>query len=288
MPSTSIYNLPDRTPYTYFIRWNELDLNYYGRRTAKDCRPEEFFVKYFTSSKLVWDVIAEHGMPDVIKIHKIFVDVDSCKIQEERFLKRVNAARSLRWLNQTNGDKKWDLTGKIVVQDTNGTFYTIDVTDSRYVNKELLPYRANKVVVKDKNGNTSLIDKNNALYTSGELIPIGVGNLPWNTGLSKDTDDRLYQAAIKRSKTTKGVSRGPHTESRKENISKTKSNKKFKWFNNGTIELSIPQGEIIPENFVSGRLPQKRNMKVICRIFDMKEMDIGNYIKWERTLINNY
>jgi hypothetical protein len=112
MFSTDTYTVQDRTPYTYFIRWTELDLNYYGRRTAKDCRPEEFFVKYFTSSKLVWDVIAEHGMPDVIKIHKIFVDVDSCKIQEERFLKRVNAARSLRWLNQTNGDKKFDTTGK--------------------------------------------------------------------------------------------------------------------------------------------------------------------------------
>lgn len=111
MISTNTYIAHDRTPYTYLIRWNQLDLNYYGRRTAKDCHPEEFFISYFTSSKYVSDIIAEYGMPDVIKIHRIFSDVDSCKLQEERFLKRVNAAKSLNWINQTNGDKNFDTTG---------------------------------------------------------------------------------------------------------------------------------------------------------------------------------
>jgi hypothetical protein len=35
----NIYTAIDRTPYTYFIRWNDLNLNYYGRRTAKGCHP---------------------------------------------------------------------------------------------------------------------------------------------------------------------------------------------------------------------------------------------------------
>ena len=111
MLSTNTYTSQDRSPYTYFIRWNELDLNYYGRRTAKGCRPEEFFITYFTSSKLVDDIIAEYGMPDIIKIHKIFSDIHSCCLQEEKFLTRVNAARSLSWLNQTNGDKNWNNIG---------------------------------------------------------------------------------------------------------------------------------------------------------------------------------
>lgn len=111
MSSKSIYTSTDRTPYTYLIRWNELNLNYYGRRTAKGCHPEELFITYFTSSKYVSDVIAEHGMPDVIKIHKIFSDTKKCCDQEERFLTRVNASKSLNWLNQTNGDMRWDTTG---------------------------------------------------------------------------------------------------------------------------------------------------------------------------------
>ena len=108
MSSNNTYTAQDRTPYTYFIRWNDLNLNYYGRRTAKGCHPEEFFIAYFTSSRYVDDIISEYGMPDLIKIHKIFSDINSCKIQEDRFLKRVNAAKSLSWLNQTNGDKTQD------------------------------------------------------------------------------------------------------------------------------------------------------------------------------------
>lgn len=121
MSSTNTYTAQDRTPYTYFIRWDELDLNYYGRRTAKGCQPEEFFITYFTSSIYVADIIAEYGMPNIIKIHKIFSDIDSCKIQEERFLTKVNASRSLSWLNQTNGDKKFDTTGirPPIYDDTN-------------------------------------------------------------------------------------------------------------------------------------------------------------------------
>ena len=64
----TIYTVNDRTPYTYFIRWNDLNLNYYGRRTAKGCHPEEFFISYFTSSKYVKQTIDEFGMPDIIKI----------------------------------------------------------------------------------------------------------------------------------------------------------------------------------------------------------------------------
>lgn len=107
----TIYTSINRTPYTYFIRWNELDLNYYGRRTAKGCQPEEFFVTYFTSSKYVKETIDDYGMPDIIKIHKIFIDINSCKSQEEKFLKRVNAAKSPQWLNKRNSDSHLDTTG---------------------------------------------------------------------------------------------------------------------------------------------------------------------------------
>lgn len=105
--------MQDRIPYTYLIGWRKLNLWYYGRRTAKGCNPNDFFKSYFTSSKLVTKIRSEFGDPDVIKIHKIFVDIESCVLQEEKFLKRVNAAKSHYWLNQTNGDKKFDNSGKV-------------------------------------------------------------------------------------------------------------------------------------------------------------------------------
>lgn len=117
MSSTNTYTAQDRTPYTYLIRWNELNLNYYGRRTAKGCHPEEFFISYFTSSHLVEETRAEFGEPDVIKVHKIFSDPESCCSYETKFLTRFNAAKSYRWLNQTNGDKKFDTTGKTLSEE---------------------------------------------------------------------------------------------------------------------------------------------------------------------------
>ena len=117
MPSTNTYTMQDRTPYTYFIRWNDLNLNYYGRRTAKGCHPNEFFITYFTSSNYVSDIITEYGMPDVIKIHKIFSDIQSCCIQEEKFLTRVNAAKSFNWINRTNGDTNWNNIGGYILTE---------------------------------------------------------------------------------------------------------------------------------------------------------------------------
>lgn len=253
MSSKTIYTSQDRTPYTYFIRWNDLDLNYYGRRTAKKCQPEEFFITYFTSSKLVADIIAEYGMPDVIAIHRIFSDIESCKLQEEKYLKRVDAKHSLCWLNQTNASMNWDST--------------------------------NKVAVRDNNGNNYLIDKNDSRYLSGELIPVGKNKKTWNAGLTKESDQRIAIAAEKHSLVTKGIKRGPYSNERKNNISIALKGK-YKWYTNGELEIHIHIDELPPENYINGRLPRNRNKKVVCRIIDKKEMDIGNYTKWLNKLIS--
>lgn len=103
------------TPYTYLIGWSWLDAWYYGRRTAKDCHPDEFWVTYFTSSDYVAEFIQQHGNPDIIRIHKTFLDsdylvrVNKCREQEKRFLRNVDAVIDSRWLNRDYGDR--DTTG---------------------------------------------------------------------------------------------------------------------------------------------------------------------------------
>ena len=280
----NIYTSIDRTPYTYLIGWTDLDVWYYGRRTAKGCHPEELFITYFTSSNIVDDVRAEYGEPDVIKVHKYFSTIDACKKQEERFLKRVGAAKNPRFLNLSNGDLKWDGTGKIAVCDRNENYFSVSVDDPRYISGELVPYRKNKVLVKDKFNQNFLVDKTDPRYISGELIAFSVGAIPWCAGLTKETDDRINQASIKRSKTTKGKPTRPHSESRKRNISKSRIKLKSKWYTNKIIEICIPENEIVPFGFIEGRLPQGIGMKKVCRIKDKKEMDIGNYSKWIKSL----
>ena len=166
----------DRTPYTYFIRWKELDLNYYGRRTAKGCHPEEFFVTYFTSSKLVHDVIAEFGFPDIIKIHKIFNDINICCEFEVKFLTKINAAKKLNWLNLSNGYNQFNSNNKIIIRSklSGKTGYCFkDSTD--YINGVYIPINKNKVVVKDQQGNNVQINKFDEDYISGKYKSIYKG-----------------------------------------------------------------------------------------------------------------
>lgn len=54
--------------YTYLIGWSHLNIWYYGRRTARNCRPEELWVKYFTSSKYVEEFRKIHGEPNLINV----------------------------------------------------------------------------------------------------------------------------------------------------------------------------------------------------------------------------
>lgn len=84
--------------YTYIIGWRNLDVWYYGYRTRKPSN--DLWIKYFTSSKYVDDFRKEFGEPDVIRVHKIFDSKDEAIAHEQKFLKRVNAVRSDRWLNR--------------------------------------------------------------------------------------------------------------------------------------------------------------------------------------------
>lgn len=84
--------------YTYIIGWRNRDIWYYGYRTKNP--NNDLWMNYFTSSKYVDDFRKEFGEPDVIRVHKIFDSKDEAIAYEQKFLKRVNAVRSDRWLNR--------------------------------------------------------------------------------------------------------------------------------------------------------------------------------------------
>ena len=178
------HSATDRTPYTYLIGWTELDVWYYGRRTAKNCHPEELFISYFTSSDIVAQVREEHGEPDIIKVHMYYSNIDACKIQEERFLKRMNAAMNLRFLNQSNGDRKWDRTGLVSVKDDNGNSFTVNKDDPRIKSGELVNVLKGVIGNKRKKGFMSARDPfgqcfeisiTDPKYLSGYYVPIHTG-----------------------------------------------------------------------------------------------------------------
>jgi len=91
--------------YTYCIKFLKTNQVYYGSRCAKNCHPSEFWVTYFTSSKIVKKLINEFGKDSFIfEIRKTFADnpKDSQK-WERKVLKRINAGCRQDFLNKSNG-----------------------------------------------------------------------------------------------------------------------------------------------------------------------------------------
>lgn len=91
------------TAYTYFIKWTNTGMKYYGVRYARGCSPDDLFVTYFTSSKYVSEYIAIHGLPDIISVRQVFSDKDKAIAWEERVLQRMKVIYRDDYLNRHNG-----------------------------------------------------------------------------------------------------------------------------------------------------------------------------------------
>lgn len=95
-------------PYTYLLKFN---INnqikyYYGvryRNVELNLTPEnDLFKKYFTSSKIVKNLLKENILPEKIIIHKTFSSInEACKF-EINFLNKLNAKNRKDFLNQVN------------------------------------------------------------------------------------------------------------------------------------------------------------------------------------------
>lgn len=102
-------------PYTYLIGWTQHNKWYYGVRFAKECHPDDLWVKYFTSSKqvkLLRDVVGE---PDVIRVRRIFNSSEKAVLWETKVLRRLRIKEHSHWLNQaevsSQGVLSWVLKG---------------------------------------------------------------------------------------------------------------------------------------------------------------------------------
>ena len=95
--------------YTYLIGWRSHDKWYYGVRYANKKPPsDDLWSSYFTSSKKVKEFRNLYGEPDVIRVHREFSDRADAIEYELRFLRRVGATRSERWLNMHITGTKWN------------------------------------------------------------------------------------------------------------------------------------------------------------------------------------
>lgn len=100
-----IYTAGDRTPYTYIITHLPTGKRYYGSRYSYQCKPTDLWVKYFTSSQTVCNLVKQDGVDAFsINIRKTFTTVKECRSWESRFLHKINARSNDSWINAHNGD----------------------------------------------------------------------------------------------------------------------------------------------------------------------------------------
>ena len=101
------------TPYTYLITFLPTGQQYYGVRTKRGCNPTDLWNSYYTSSKVVRQLIAQHGCGAfTTQVRKTFTTREAALLWEHRVLRRLDAARTPHWLNKNNGDKKFIKEGK--------------------------------------------------------------------------------------------------------------------------------------------------------------------------------
>ena len=86
-------------PYTYLIGWPSLNKWYYGVRYAKNCCPDDLWVSYFTSSRLVKNFVTQHGDPVVREIRKTFFSIQEAQQWESRVLKKLKVVANEKWIN---------------------------------------------------------------------------------------------------------------------------------------------------------------------------------------------
>lgn len=100
------------TPFTYLIGWSKLDKWYYGVRWSKNCKPENLWTSYFTSSIYVKEFRKIHGDPDIIEIRKVFENTTDARLWEHKVLKKLKVITNERFLNKSDNLSHCGFIGK--------------------------------------------------------------------------------------------------------------------------------------------------------------------------------
>lgn len=96
--------MSDRTPYTYHLFHIPTQKSYYGSRFAKGCHPNDLWVKYFSSSPVIKDLINKYGKDSFsVKVRKVFDCPIKCQHYENKVLRRLGVPYNENWYNRHYG-----------------------------------------------------------------------------------------------------------------------------------------------------------------------------------------
>jgi hypothetical protein len=155
-------------PYVYCIEHNLIKRKYIGCKTGKDANPELFWIKYFTSSKNIKDIIKKEGKEIFsIKWIKIVSSAAEAFEIEEKALKEVNAATNEEYYNCNEGSKNFNPTKANKLKVENGTHHLLRKNGGSEKNKKLAMTRI-------ENGTHNWLDGSKARETQLKRISEGI------------------------------------------------------------------------------------------------------------------
>lgn len=198
MSSNTIYT---RIEYFYLIRHIPSGRFYAGSKYAKNayCNPDAFWNKdhpkgYFTSSKTVRQLIEEGGIDSFEVLEVIPRPLNDAVIYETNFLKSVNASKSDRWINETNGDGRFVCYG-----------HTIESREKMSVSKKGSPSPNKGKLMSDE----QKLKQSNSMK----------GRTPPNKGKLRSLESKLKQSSMMKGRPTH-MNDKPRSEDHKTKISK--------------------------------------------------------------------
>jgi len=110
----------DYIPYTYIVKNKTTGLFYYGVKISKlDANPKLFWQRYFTSSRLVKQLIEQYGIDDFDwEIRKTFTTAEDAVRWEKRVLRKL--MHNNKCLNQHCGGNIVHCNKPRIIPDKNG------------------------------------------------------------------------------------------------------------------------------------------------------------------------
>lgn len=96
--------MSDYIPFTYLVKHIPSGKLYYGVRYAKGCSPSDLGNRYFTSSKIIKEMLKKEPVTNfVFEVRKIFPnDPERATYWERKVLRRLKVHKNERWFNQTH------------------------------------------------------------------------------------------------------------------------------------------------------------------------------------------
>jgi len=284
------------TPYVYLLKHTPTGYFYFGSKYGRTTKthPSSFWVDYFTSSKTIHNLIAEHGTDcweyeilytgknpkDVLNKEKecikenlhdemclnVMVPLEGYDPKDISKLRKVPDNEGMT--SYKKGARKGVETKLKSIKNGKNTFqraydkaleknpelHQIRGNNSKETNSIINPntgltkYQELGKMITGEN-NPSKKPENAKKISVGRKKYIAENKQQWDLR-QKELNNRLDTAKDENGLTE----RDRHSIWMKENNPTTGS----KWYNNGTHNKRIKEGELIPEGFISGRLKKNR------------------------------